>query len=77
MPKTRAEVFAAELDWENLINNKVIEKVARPWIAKKIKEYLGVEEMAMISLVVGLISARVTPEALLAKVEGILDEVAE
>lgn len=53
LPKNREEVFAFELDWDNLSKYKVIEKVARPWIAKKIKEYLGVEEMAMISLVVG------------------------
>jgi hypothetical protein len=51
--------------------------VAKPWIAKKIKEYLGVEEMAMISLVVGQIVARVSPTTLLAKIEGILDDVAE
>jgi hypothetical protein len=60
-----------------LDRHRVVEKVAKPWIAKKIKEYLGVEEMAMISLVVGQINARVGPEALLAKIEGILDDVAE
>ncbi len=77
LPKIREEVFAAEIDWDDLQKNKVIEKVAKPWITKKIKEYLGVEEMAMISLVVGQISARVSPESLLIKVESILDEVAE
>lgn len=46
-------MFAAEIDWDDLQKHKVIEKVAKPWITKKIKEYLGVEEMAMISLVVG------------------------
>ena len=51
--------------------------MAKPWIASKIKEYLGVEEMAMISLVVSQLQARVGPETLLGKIEGILDEVAE
>ncbi len=77
LPKARDEVFNYPLDWDELERNRVLEKVAKPWIAKKIKEYLGVEEMAMISLVVGQIAARVSPQTLLAKIEGILDEVAE
>jgi len=35
-----------------LINHGVIERIARPFVAKKIKEYLGVEEDAMIKLVI-------------------------
>lgn len=70
-------MFNATIDWDELERYRVVEKTAKPWIAKKIKEYLGVEEMAMISLVVGQINARVAPEALLAKIEGILDDVAE
>ena len=61
LPKSRDEVFTYPLDWDELERNRVLEKVAKPWIAKKIKEYLGVEEMAMISLVVGQIAARVSP----------------
>ena len=70
-------MFAFALDWDELERRKVVEKVGKPWIARKIKEYLGVEEMAMISLVVGQITERVSPQTLLAKIEGILDEVAE
>ena len=54
-------MFTYPLDWDELERNRVLENVAKPWIAKKIKEYLGVEEMAMISLVVGQIAARVSP----------------
>ena len=60
--------------------HQVFELKAKPWVTKRIKEYLGVEETAMISLVVGHISSTtqaVSPESLLAKVESILDEVAE
>jgi PWI domain len=61
LPKARDQVFGWSIDWDELDRHKVVEKVAKPWIAKKIKEYLGVEEMAMISLVVGQINARVGP----------------
>lgn len=56
----------------------MIERVVRPWVAKKIKEYLGVEEQAMIKLVVNqLSSGKCSPDSLLAKVGNILDEVAD
>ena len=44
LPREREEVFRVEIDWNQLINMGVIERVVRPWVAKKIKEYLGVEE---------------------------------
>ena len=80
LPKARDEIFAAEIDWEALRAHNVVELKAKPWITKKIKEYLGVEEFAMISLVMGHISSTTQPvsiESLLAKVGDILDEVAE
>jgi hypothetical protein len=80
LPKARDEIFAAEIDWEALRAHNVFELKAKPWITKKIKEYLGVEEFAMISLVMGHISSTTVPisiESLLAKVGDILDEVAE
>jgi RNA-binding protein 25 len=49
--------------------------VVRPWVAKKIKDLLGVEEQAMISLVIGhLRNGHATPESMLSKVGGILDD---
>ena len=44
LPREREEVFTVEIDWKDLINMGVLERVVRPWVAKKIKEYLGVEE---------------------------------
>ena len=44
LPRERGEVLGAQLDWQLLISEGVIERVVRPWVAKKIKEYLGVEE---------------------------------
>jgi hypothetical protein len=53
--------------------------VARPFIAKKIKEYLGVEEEAMIKLVLNHLSSgdSCTADGLFTKVEAILDDVAD
>jgi len=55
----------------------VFERIVRPWVAKKIKEYLGVEEEAMIRLVLNHVQNRQSVQALLDKVAPILDDVAE
>lgn len=54
LPRDRDDIFAAsgDVDIQILINHGVIERIARPFVAKKIKEYLGVEEDAMIKLVI-------------------------
>ena len=55
----------------------MIERIVRPWVAKKIKEYLGVEEEAMIRLVINHVTNRLSAQSLLDKVAPILDDVAE
>jgi hypothetical protein len=56
MPKDKEGVLNFELDWNSLLKNGVVEKVCRPWIAKKIKEYMGVEEPTMINLTLKLLN---------------------
>ena len=47
----------------------------RPWVAKKIKEMLGVEELAMINLVVGHLKTGIaTYDSMMGKVGVILEE---
>jgi len=55
----------------------VTERVVRPWVAKKIKEYLGVEEEAMIRLVLNHVTNRLPASSLFDKIAPILDDVAE
>lgn len=51
MPKGKEDVLKHALDFTAMQNLNLLEKVVRPWVAKKIKEMLGVEEQAMINLV--------------------------
>ena len=51
MPKGKEDVLKHALDFKAMQNFNLLEKVVRPWVAKKIKEMLGVEEQAMINLV--------------------------
>ena len=53
MPKEKEEILKHVLDFAAMLTLNILEKVVRPWVAKKIKELLGVEEQAMINLVLG------------------------
>jgi len=78
LPKAKEEILSHSLDFTAMQALNLLEKVVRPWVAKKIKELLGVEEQAMINLVLGHLKSGVaTSESMLAKVGGILDEDSE
>lgn len=44
LPRNKDEIYKYNLNWNSLYKYDVIEKVARPWIGKKLKEYIGAEE---------------------------------
>ena len=44
LPKAKDEVLSHSLDFAKMQQLNLLEKVLRPWVAKKIKELLGVEE---------------------------------
>ena len=78
LPKGKEEILKYTLDFAAMQALNLLERVVRPWVAKKIKELLGVEEQAMINLVVGhLKSGHATSDSLMTKVGGILDEDSE
>ena len=60
MPKGKEAIFAHSLDWDILLQFDVINKVCRPWIAKRVKEYMGDEEDTMIMIVIALLNQRCT-----------------
>ena len=56
LQQEKEDVYQSVIDYETLEANTVVDRVVRPWVAKKIKEYLGVEEEAMIRLVLNHIT---------------------
>ena len=77
LPTKKDDIFGVTLDYDALEEHCLIEKMVRPWVTRKVKEYLGVEEQALISLVIKHIRARFPPQALLDKLEPIIDVLAE
>ena len=78
MPKDKSVVLAYQLNFTKMTELNLFEKVVRKWVASKIKVLLGVEEQAMINLVLlHLKTNSATPDSMRQKVGGILDEDTE
>jgi len=77
VPTDKARAFAYEIDWSAVKEHQIIEKKLRPWVKKKVTEYLGAEEQGMIEFIMRKVSSQSKPDLILAELEGFLDEEAE
>mmetsp|Transcript_103895 Transcript_103895/g.268944 ORF Transcript_103895/g.268944 Transcript_103895/m.268944 type:complete len:492 (-) Transcript_103895:220-1695(-) len=77
VPTDKAKAFAFAIDWDSVESHNIVEKKLRPWVKKKVTEYLGSEEQGMIEFIMRKVSSRTAPENILAELEGFLDEEAE
>jgi len=77
IPTTKDELFAIEIDWTLIDKNKIIDKKMKPWVVKKIVEYLGEEEKTLIDFIMGKITSHTPPAEMLVQLSPVLDEEAE
>ncbi|XP_029127495.1 RNA-binding protein 25 isoform X2 [Cajanus cajan] len=76
IPKTKEELFSYEIDWAVYDKHQLHERM-RPWISKKIKEFLGEEESTLIDYIVSSTQEHVKASQMLERLQIILDEEAE
>ena len=60
LPKAADDILVSPLSWGPLIKHEVIERVARPWVGKKIKEYMNVEDLNVVNMVIKVLNQRPT-----------------
>uniref|UniRef100_A0A8C1J5J4 RNA binding motif protein 25a n=1 Tax=Cyprinus carpio TaxID=7962 RepID=A0A8C1J5J4_CYPCA len=76
IPTVKQELFNYQLDW-NMVDTTLMDRRIRPWINKKIIEYIGEEEATLVDFVCSKVMAHSTPEGILDDVAMVLDEEAE
>ncbi|XP_057448462.1 RNA-binding motif protein 25 isoform X2 [Lotus japonicus] len=76
IPKTKEELFSYEIDWTVYDKHQLHERM-RPWISKKIQEFLGEEENTLIDYIVSSTQEHVKASQMLERLQIILDEEAE
>ncbi|KAI0986134.1 hypothetical protein GJ496_005748 [Pomphorhynchus laevis] len=76
IPTTRSELFAYPIDWAQLDDSMMATRV-KPWVNKKIIEYIGEEEPTLTDFICQKINRNVGPEEILEDVRMVLDDEAE
>lgn len=76
IPKTKDDLFSYEINWAVYDENRLHERM-RPWISKKITEFLGEEETTLVEFIVDRFKEHVKAEKMLDVLQQILDEEAE
>uniref|UniRef100_A0A8C1T7S4 RNA binding motif protein 25a n=2 Tax=Cyprinus carpio TaxID=7962 RepID=A0A8C1T7S4_CYPCA len=76
IPTVKQELFNYPLDW-NMVDTTLMDRRIRPWINKKIIEYIGEEEATLVDFVCSKVMAHSTPDGILDDVAMVLDEEAE
>uniref|UniRef100_A0A671YLF9 RNA binding motif protein 25 n=1 Tax=Sparus aurata TaxID=8175 RepID=A0A671YLF9_SPAAU len=72
IPTARPELFSYPLDW-TMVDSTLMDRRIRPWINKKIIEYIGEEEPTLVDFV----CSKVSSELYLFIIKCVLDEEAE
>ncbi|XP_038703620.1 RNA-binding protein 25 isoform X2 [Tripterygium wilfordii] len=76
IPKTKEELFSYEINWAVYDKHELHERM-RPWISKKITEFLGEEETTLVDYIVSSTQEHVKASQMLELLQSILDEEAE
>ncbi|KAI6236784.1 hypothetical protein M3Y95_00195000 [Aphelenchoides besseyi] len=76
IPSNKAELFKHEVDWSHLDNALVVQRI-KPWVEKKIREYIGDDEPSLVTFICERVEARSEPTRLLGDLAMILDDEAE
>ncbi|XP_057508293.1 RNA-binding motif protein 25 isoform X1 [Actinidia eriantha] len=76
IPKTKDELFSYEINWAIYDKNELHDRM-RPWISKKITEFLGEEETTLVDYIVSSTGEHVKASEMLERLTSILDDEAE
>ncbi|KAI3467514.1 hypothetical protein Pfo_024177 [Paulownia fortunei] len=76
IPKTKDDLFSYEINWVIYDQNALHERM-RPWISKKITDFLGEEEVTLVDYIVSSTQEHVDAGEMLERLQTILDDEAE
>lgn len=76
IPTQKEELFQYQVDW-TIVDSSLMERRIKPWINKKIVEYIGEEEQTLVEFICQKVMAHSSPKEILQDVSMVLDEEAE
>ncbi|XP_059656054.1 RNA-binding motif protein 25 isoform X2 [Cornus florida] len=76
IPKTKEELFSYKINWA-IYDENDLHKRMKPWISKKITEFLGEEEKTLVDYILSSTAEHVKASDMLERLQIILDDEAE
>ena len=76
IPTERAALFQYPIEWD-LVDTSLMEKRIKPWVNKKISEYIGEPEPTLVEFICSKVLAGSPPDSVLEDVRMVLDEEAD
>lgn len=77
IPSKKEDVFGYPINWALFDQAELAEKRLKPWISKKIVEYLGEEEMELLQVIVNKLKEHSSPTDILSQLSIVFDEETE
>ncbi|GAU91799.1 hypothetical protein RvY_03988 [Ramazzottius varieornatus] len=76
IPTKKDELFDYAVAWE-MLDKSLMNGRVKPWISKKVEEYMGEAESSLIDFITQKVALQVSPRALMGEIAMVLDEDAE
>jgi len=76
IPTKKEDLFTFPIDW-SLLDGNLMDKRIKPWVTKKIVEYIGENEPTLIDFICQSIMSKKTPDTILSDIRVVLDDEAE
>jgi len=77
IPTEKEELFAYNMNWSIIDEAAIGVSKIKPWITKKIVEYLGEEEPTLIQFILDKIAEHIAPAEILKQLQFVLEDEAE
>lgn len=74
IPKEKEDIFKYNVNWNIIAKHELLELKIKPWVAKKVKEYLGEEESNLISIVMKMLNNKCFPYEIIERIKSVLEE---
>uniref|UniRef100_A0A0M3I4R8 PWI domain-containing protein n=2 Tax=Ascaris TaxID=6251 RepID=A0A0M3I4R8_ASCLU len=76
IPTAKDELFAFPIHW-NYVDKTLVDQRVKPWVSKKITDYIGEEEASLVDFVCEKVISKTDPQKILSDIAMVLDDEAE
>jgi RNA-binding protein 25 len=77
IPKSKEDLFKFSIDWSVVYKYNILENKIKPWLGKKLKEYIGEDEPNLIAMIIKKLGNKASPYEIMEKIKVVFDEDTE